>query len=213
MKIHAYQVPPEDQESPLFFDESAFDGIEIYGNRHLIERTSDTFRNIPGMLDDITEEVFYLTHGQKPFTDFATILEAFTGRDNYTRQERKKWFDVVKRWTETDDDTRVFCDVLQLLHGREYTRDIICGSCQGEWQYIIYPAENGEEWLNTFEVEYFNTGTEWTIKEEDGNEFNIYCIADPRAEIDDVTGTDPADVVLYEFDGWERTPKYKVVES
>ena len=212
MKIHAYQVPPEQQESPLIIFDEFPDNVEIYGNRNYREHTSDTFRNLPGMLDDIADELYDLENGLKNYTDFSTILEAYTGRDNYTRQERKKWIDVIKRWTETDEETSVFCDVLQLLHGREYASATICGSCQRDWQYIIYPAENGAEWLRAFECEYFNTGTEWTIKEEDGDEYTVYCTTyDPRAEIANITGADPDDVILYEFDGWERTPKYKEV--
>ena len=210
MKIHAYQCPPEYQESPLFTDESFFDGVEVFGNKQFNDHTSDLFRNIPGMLDDIAEELHDLENGIKQYTDFSTILEAFTGRDNYTRQERKKWIDVVKRWTETDDETRVFCDVLQLLTGIDHKWATLRGCSQSDWQHIIYPAKLGADWLRSFEIEYFNTGTEWEIEEEQG--LFIYCTnIDPRAEIADVMGTDPDDVILYEFDGWKRTPKYKEV--
>lgn len=213
MKIHAYQHPPEYQESPLFFDECAFDGVELYGNRHLIERTSDLFRNIPAIIDDIDIELQQLQRGENPFEDFALILEAYTGRDNYTRRERKKWVEIVKRWTETDEETGVFLDVLKLINGKEYASATLRGSCQGDWQYIIYPAEYGEDFLRHFEIEYFNLGTEWTVKEEDGDEWSIYCLENPRAEIADATGADPDDVILYEFDGWERAPKYKEVRA
>lgn len=215
MKIHAYQRPPEYQESPLFWDESSFEGVELYGNTRLNERTSDQFRNLPGMLDDIAEETFYLMQGQKHFTDFATILEAYTGRDTYTRQERKEWIQILKRWTETDEETTIFLDVLRLLNGKQYAHSTLWGSCQGDWQNIIYPAEYGEKWLQAFETEYFNLGTEWSIHETDDPDdpgFVVYCTTDdPRAEIVDVVGVDPNDVILYAFDGWTRTPKYKVV--
>lgn len=214
MKIKAYQRPPEYQESPLFWDDSAFEGVELYGNRDYIERTSDQFRNLPGMLDEIAEEVFYLMQGQKQYTDFATILEAYTGRDTYTRAERKEWIRILKRWTETDEETGVFLDVLRLLNGKEYASATLRGVCQSDWQYIIYPAEYGAEWLRSFEVEYFNLGTEWTVQEDDENEFSIYCTTyDPRAEIADATGATPGDVILFEFDGWTKTPKYREVQS
>lgn len=214
MKIHAYQRPPEYQESPLFWDDSSFEGLELYGNRQYIERTSDQFRNIPGMLDDISEELDDLQRGQKHYTDFSTILEAYTGRDNYTRSDRKKWVEIVKRWTETDEETRVFLDVLQLLNGKKYAFSILRGCCQSDWQYIIYPAEYGKEWLNAFETEYFNLGTEWIVKEDDDSKFSIYCTTDnPRAEIADATGADPGNVVLFEFDGWDRTPRYREVKQ
>lgn len=217
MKIRAYQIPPEHQESPPSYDESAFDGVVLYGNRHFIERTSDQYRNIPGMLDDIAEELHHLQNGERYYTAFSLILDNFTGRASYTRAERKQWIDIIRRWEETDEETDVFLDVLQLLTGKEYAHSTLWGSCQGDWQNIIYPAEYGAEWLRAFEVEYFNTGTEWAIHETDDPDdpgYSIYCTTyDPRAEIASITGADPADVVLYEFDGWERTPKYKEVRG
>jgi hypothetical protein len=213
MKIHAYQRPPEYQESPLFFDESAFDEIELFGNRQFIERTSDTWRNLPAMLDDIADEWDDLQRGKKHYTDFATTLEAYTGRDNYTRSERKKWVEILRRWTETDEEETVFFDALQLVRNKEYTRATLRGSCQGDWQHIIYPAEYGADFPKFFEIEYFNLGTEWQVKEDDGDEWSIYCLEDPLREIADATGTDPDNIILHTFDGWERTPKYRVVES
>lgn len=214
MKIHAYQIPPEHQESPLFWDESAFEGIELYGNRHYTERTSDLFRNIPAIIDALDYELQQLQLGEKPHEDFALILEAYTGRDDYTRSERKKWIDIIRRWTTTNEEAGVFLDVLELIRKKEYARATLRGCCQGDWQNIIYPAEYGAEWLRAFEIEYFNLGTEWTIHENDENEFSMYCTTDdPRAEIAEAVNSDPKDIILYEFDGWERTPKYKEVQA
>lgn len=217
MKIKAYQRPPEYQVSPLIQFDETDENVSTYGNPHYNERKSDLFSNLPGILGDLAEELFYLMQGQKQYTDFSTILEAVTGRDDYTRPERKKWVDVLKRWTETDEETGVFLDALRLITGKEYAHATLRGSCQGDWQNIIYPAEYGAEWLRAFETEYFNTGTEWTIHETDDPDdpgYSIYCTTyDPRAEIADVTGADPGDVILYEFDGWERTPKYKEVRG
>ena len=212
MKIHAYQRPPEWQESPLFSDESAFDEIQLFGNRGFQERTTDQYNNIPGMLDDIADELHNLQNGLKHNTDFSTILEAYTGRNSYTRAERKQWIEILRRWTETDEETRVFIDVLTLLNGKQYNFSTLRGCCQSDWQNIIYPADFGAEWLQSFEAQYFNTGTEWEITEEDGNEFYFYCTTnDPRKEISDAMNADPGDIILYEFDGWECTPKYKEV--
>lgn len=212
MKIHAYQRPPEWQESPLFSDESAFDEIQLFGNRNFQERTTDQYKNIPAMLDDIADELHDLQNGLKHYTDFSTILEAYTGRDGYTRTERKQWIEILRRWTETDEETRVFIDVLTLLNGKQYNFSTLRGCCQSDWQYIIYPADFGAEWLRSFEVQYFDTGTEWEIHEDDETTYFVYCTTyDPRKEISDAMGADPGDVILYAFDGWERTPKYKEV--
>ena len=217
MKIHAKQTPPEWQESPLFYAGCFPEEVEVFGNNSFNRHTSDTFDNLPRILDDIAEEYDYLQRGLKQFTDFQTILEAFTGRDNYTRAQRKQWADILKRWTETDDENGVFCDSLRLITGKEYKTAIIRGSVQSEWQYIIYPAEYSREWLDGFEREYFNTGTEWEVSEDPDDRddtFIIYCVTDdPRAEIAKTCNTTPDNVILFEFDGWNRAPKYKEVKQ
>ena len=81
------------------------------------------------------------------------------------------------------------------------------------------------ESLEAFEIEYFNTGTEWII--DDGefdpendsplniNGCSVYCTSGSeegiRKEIADAEGFDPADVVLYAFEGWSRTAQYEEV--
>lgn len=210
MKIKAYQRPPEYQISPLIQFDEIDENVSIYGNPRYNERKSNLFRNLPGILDEIAEELQYLKQGYKPYSDFADVLEAHTGRDNYTRAERKKWADIIRRWEETDEETGVLLDALRLITGIEYAHSTLWGCCQGDWQYIIYPAEYGEKWREAFEIEYFNLGSEWTIQEGEGDEYSIYCTTtDHRAEISHIVGCDPADVEIYLFDGWERTPKYK----
>lgn len=215
MKITAYQIPPEYQVSPLIQFDEIPEGVELLGNRNYTERTSDLFRNLPRIIEDIADELEYLREGRKPHEDFALILEAYTGRADYTRAERKQWIDVVKRWEETDEETGVFLDALRLITRKEYKSAVLRGSCQGDWQRIIYPAEYSAEWLRAFEVEYFDLGTEWKVQEGDDDPgFTMYCTTDdPRAEIAETVNATPGDVILYEFDGWIRTPKYKAVEA
>lgn len=213
MKIKAYQIPPEHQVSPLIQFDEIPENVSIYGNPRYNERKTDLFSNLPGILDDLAEELFYLMQGQKQYTDFSTILEAITGRDDYTRPERKKWVELLRRWTETDEETGVFLDALHLITKKEYAHTTLWGSCQGDWQNIIYPIEYGADFPRFFQIEYFNLGTEWQVKEDDGEEWSIYCLEDPRAEIADATGADPGDIILHVFDGWKQTPRYKVVEA
>lgn len=214
MKITAFQVAPEWQNAPLTSKEDYPENVILYGNNRLNEHNTDQFNNLPAMLDDIAEELTNLRNGKKPYTDFDTILEAFTGK-NYTRSERLQWAKIVERWTETDEETEIYTDVLTLLTGTKYDSATLRGSCQGDWQYIIYPAEYGREWLNAFETEYFNLGTEWKIREGDDTfEYYVYCVSDdPRAEIANYCNADTTDIILYEFAGWERTPKYTEVQQ
>jgi hypothetical protein len=215
MKIYAKQTPPEYTDSPLNRHDDIEENIFIFGNDRFMSHTSEFFDSIPRMLETIADELEYLQRGKSSYNSFIEILNDYApprGRDEYTRSERKReWIDIIKRWTETDEENTVFCDVLELVTRQAFNCSTIRGSVQGEWQYIIYPREYSREWLRAFEAEYFNTGTEWSIKEGDGgDEYFVYCTTyDPRAEIAQITNTTPENVILYEFDGWEKTPKYK----
>lgn len=83
-----------------------------------------------------------------------------------------------------------------------------------------------EEWsreaLEVFETEYFNTGSEWIIHDEDGEPespeevtgYSVYCVGwndeQIKRELADAAGeSDPAAVVLFKFTGWSRCPEYE----
>lgn len=69
--------------------------------------------------------------------------------------------------------------------------------------------------MEYFEAEYFNTGEEWRVIDEAGEECYYYThewndIYKTR-ELAENIGCSVQDLTLYAFDGWERTPKYKEV--
>lgn len=216
-KIIATQTPPEWQESPLFFDESAFYNVFLYGNRNYQRRAHGIFEDIDGRIQDIAEEWDSLQAGESAYKSFADILHDLAPKTDgsaYARAERLEWAHVAKEWFTTDKEEKCILDALRLMTGAEYKKSTLCGSHQGDWLHIIYPAEYSAEWLRTFEVEYFDTGTEWSIDEGDGNIYTVYCTTyDPRAEIAETVGTAPENIKLFEFDGWTRTPKYKEVRA
>lgn len=222
-KIIAKQVPPEYQESPLYIcGEEAFEGLEVYGNRYLNRHTSDLFDSLLIILDDLAEDWQYLQDGKPEYTSWGNMrdaLERFAPREDgrrYTRAERLQWVDLLHRWRHTDEEATIFCEVLELITGTARKFAMLRGCCQDDWQYIIYPAKWTHETLNAFEVEYFNLGTEWEIQEgeDEDNTYYLYCTSyDPRAEIAEIVGTEPENIILYEFDGWEHTPKYKEVQA
>ena len=69
-------------------------------------------------------------------------------------------------------------------------------------------------WHEYFEIEYFNTGKEWRLEDEEGDDFgNVYTHEwkddERKREIAENIGVDPGEVTLYLFDGWTKTAKYK----
>ena len=51
MKIKAYQIAPEYQESPLYLFDEVLEGLEIFGNKDYKRHTSETFDEVLECLD------------------------------------------------------------------------------------------------------------------------------------------------------------------
>jgi hypothetical protein len=223
MKIYAKQVPPEYQESPLFYgDEFWPENVFVFGNRDFNQH-ADTLNELKTALENIAEVFDDMQQGQGWTNDLAYAIRCELPeeyRREYSRPERLKMVELSNEYcfAKSYEENDVLCKVLELITGKTWDNGTIRGCCQGDWQEIIFPAEYGRDWLDNFETEYFNTGAEWRINENDPNsEGNYYMYThawrddDIRAEIADAAGVDPADVILYTFDGWQKTPVYAEV--
>lgn len=216
MKIYAKQVPPEYQESPLFMEEWP-ENVFVFGNKWLTDHA--------GRLEDIKQALEDISDVCNGYGYTNNLLDVIPGRDDgreYTRAERLQLVRLAKNFTEysnnSDDENEILCDVLELITGQKYEYATIRGCSQGDWQEIIYPAEYGDAWLYNFETEYFNTGAEWRISENDPESDDSYYFYthewrddDIKEEIAIAAGVDPCDVILYTFTGWSRTPEYMEV--
>lgn len=224
MKIYAYQVAPEYQKSPLYTEDIP-ENVYIFGNKRFTGRGADDIKNIINSMYDAADELKALMRARSYYNSFieiiADMLPAPTHKNEYTRAERLQWRALLLHFdagavTENDAITKA----LELITGREYAAAQICGCCQGDWNNIIYPSEYGPEWLKDFEIEYFNMGDEWRIHEDSPDSNYMYYFYThawnedgQRAEIAIAAGVDPADVVLYVFDGYERNAIYKEVRA
>ena len=197
MKIKAYQVAPEYQESPLYLFDEVPEGMEIYGNRDYIRRTSATF-------DEVLECLEY--------GDFSEFDSKLTGCD------AARINDLCDEYgTRKANDQRIIAEALSIVTGQKWEYKQISGCCQSDWNYIYYrPDEWTEKALEYFEIEYFNTGDEWHIEDEEGDDLgSVYTHEwnddEQKREIAESIGVDPGEVTLYLFDGWTKTAKYKEV--
>lgn len=220
-KIIAKQVPPEYQESPLFHCDWP-ENVFVFGNRHYNQH-AERLEELRAALEEIAEEWENINnHGRGYYNSWIDALNnLFPARDDgreYTRAERLELARLAREYCEcsSNDENAYLCVVLEFITGREWNAATIRGRCQGDWQEIIYPAEYGRDWLEAFETEYFNTGTEWII-DPDGDAYSIYCTGWNndliRAEIAAAAGCDPGDIVLYTFTGWSRTGEYEEVSA
>ena len=224
MKIYAKQVTPEYQESPLFMEEWP-ENVYVFGNRHYKDHGGDYIENIKNYMYDAADELKRVLRGE--FSgDYSLIeilndfLEPENGRE-YSRADRLKWRALLLNFDSgaiSDDDAII--TALELITGDKYENATIRGCCQGDWNNIIYPAEYGREWLENFEIEYFNTGDEWQISEGSPDADDCYYFYShawnddgKRAEIADAAGVDPVDVVLYVFTGYSKIAEYRTVTA
>ena len=229
MKIYAKQVPPEYQESPLFqFDWP--ENVHVYGNRYYNEH---------GKYSELCKEIEYMSEWLQDARDGCAYASNHSfkwalywhvqpdAKREYNRAERLRWLDIIERYEMGSDfsdyETRAVCDALELVTGIKYEADTISGCCQGDWQEIIYPAEYGRDWLKYFEAEYFNTGSEWIVHDEntdptgpeDINGFSVYChgwkTEDIKLEIAEAYGAPDAEVILYQHTGYTKTSNWEAV--
>lgn len=228
MKIYAKQVPPEYQESPLFLgDEFWPENTFVFGNRDYNPH-ADTLNELRTALENIIEVFDDMQQGQGWTNDLSYAIKYELPeeyRREYSRHERLKMVKLANEYcfAKSYEENDILCEVLELITGKAWDNSTIRGCCQGEWQKIIFPAEYGREWLNDFEAEYFNTGTEWIVHDEntipetpdDINGFSCYCRrwreSDIKKEIADAYGAPGAEVVLYQFVKWQRYATYTEV--
>jgi hypothetical protein len=226
-RIYARQVPPEYQESPLQWCDEWPENVYIFGNRHYKERT-EGLQEIRDALQDLDTAADKLSAGAGWYDNWQEALQDLLppeGRETaYSRAERLELLQLARDYINTiswcDEEINIILRVLEIVRGEEYETSCIRGCCQGDWQNIIYPASYGNTFRDAFETEYFNTGTEWIIHDEDTepeepddvNGYSIYCYTyDPRTEIAAEFGADPESVILYEFDGYSRRANWRAV--
>ena len=223
MRIYAKQVPPEHQESP--FDYNEYTDIILTGNRNYRGQAPEWFDNLESRLEDAADEWNALQVGHGWYNNWGDVLAdllAPVDREAYTRAERLEWAAIVNRWPATHnglEELRVILDALRLITGKKWEWRTLRGVCQGDWIDCYYPADSwSDAALDALEVEYFNTGSEWCIKEsEDDPGYYQYCTGWNndliRAEIAETAGTSPENVILYVFTGWSRSASYEEVDA
>ena len=220
-KVYARQVPWEWQESPWDDEQLKIDKAALYGNRSYGRYVFDEFEQVVKALeemdwDDVGDDRPYSTE-QEMLLDYVPPV----GRDSYTDEEIETWKFASQMYNPNygrNEQWRI-CMGLTLMLGKEYDYKTLRGSCQSDWIYFIYPTDlYNEEAVRCLETEFFNTGEEWMIPDEETvpdcseavNGYTMYVYDDARKEIAAEAGVAPEDVVLWKYDGMRSIPKYKI---
>lgn len=225
-KIYACQIAPEYQESPLNFGDGFWpDDIILTGNRHYTERTTGAYDTIIDNIDSAAgdlADIGYRANWYKNVTEYFNDVFPPYHKAEYNTKDIAHWKRIAAEYQtcRREDESTLICQALCLMTGRAYEFNTIRGCCQGDWQEMYSPVQFGPDFVRNFEIEYFNTGTEWIVHDEENapenpediSGYNMYCCTyNPAEEIAREGGVDVADVVLYEFDGYTRAAKYKEV--
>lgn len=151
--------------------------------------------------------------------------------------ENPLWKRILEDWPNADynEERTLICLALEAMTGMEYDWFNIHGCCQGEWQVIYIPTKFKED-REMIEAEYFNTGEEYSIFEEpvyleddeekspeeileiaeneDSLAYSLYCYGWSKEmilnQISKSIGCAEKDILLFEFDGYKKTPLYKL---
>jgi hypothetical protein len=222
-KVYARQISPEFQESPLQWTDIYPDGVILDGNKRNTVHTIPAYDHIKSGFEDMTEYAEYCGKNgtYQTITDCISDYLPCEYKKKYSTNDIHEWKTLIKEYDDNAELTdNIICTALKLMTGKEYESACIRGCSQGDWQDMYYPIEYGKEFVQSFETEYFNTGSEWIIhdeeikpeKPEDITGGAMYCYSyDPQKEIAEAEGVKPEDVVLYEFDHYRQVPVYKEV--
>ena len=232
MTIYAKQVSPEYQESPFFMwgAADAYPGVIFKGNRNFNSHTTPEYDAIRDGLDDLTNCID--TDGKFIYGIwYDNITEAVNStmpapqhKAKYSTRDIKAWRDIAAEWYISTDENGLLCRALQLVTGKEYEYITIRGCSQGDWQEILFPVtEYDRDALSILEADYFNTGTEWIIHDENNDPegpeeisgYSVYCygwnVDQIRQEIAEAAGAAADAVTMYEYAGSYTLPKYNKV--
>ena len=202
-KIYARQVPPEQADTRDYMDFIEEYGLIIYGNRFFKEMNTCLIDDAKSFYDD--PDVTKVIYCEKGYVLSEHQLEGLA--------------DSVSNHCFNDFLT----DYLSAFYQTEYERRKIVGCTQGEWNYAYVPKNQSPEFMSYVEAVYFNSGVEMECCISDEELDSPEGMTDTFYEYFDLCDEEtlkkrikmlfdcPSDteVVLWMFDGWIRTPKYK----
>lgn len=223
--IYCKQILPEYQESPIFSADLFPENIVVTGNRDYNSHTTPEYDRVLDTLESYQDALENpVEYGYSNATEAAVgLLQPVKGKFSTRNIHALKGYFSGYGNGSSRVDNDIIARVLSLVTGQPWEWSIIRGCCQGDWQEVFYPVnEWGREALAAFEVEYFNTGSEWIVHEgefdpeqhgpEDIEGYSIYCTSyKVQEEIAAYEGVKPEEVKLFEFSGFSRVPVYKAV--
>ena len=225
MTVYARQIKPEYQESPLYVFVEYPEKLIVYGNKQLKGCTIPAFDSFMHDWDNAAWHVSKVMEGDKTYFDTVTeVIEYYfppIHKDGYSSRDVYRWKQVLQDMESDCNDSYAICKALDLMTGDPYNCTEIHGSCQGDWQDVYYPVKlYNKKFIQNFEIEYFNLGSEWMIHDEDTevteaadvSGYSMYCYSwdddGIKQEIADSVGCKPEEVKLFKYMGESHYSTY-----
>jgi hypothetical protein len=236
MKYKALQIAPEHQDSgwDWFTDDDGrlWSVVAWERGKYYLDSATPLFKRAFEIVENY-DRGYYESHMNEWLNDVIEAIYNGEGKNACALcgLEQPKWQDArqaAKRairdyCNESDkrhrvDIVEIATEIMSAVTGIKFHIRGIRGCCQGDYAQLIIPeAEAAENHIEEIEARYFNIGEEWKIEGDDGDEFYItaytYGYKDENKlkqirEQCDIADDD--EIELWEFDGWEKTPKYKL---
>ena len=225
-KIYAKTLNPESFDYQLYdWILKDDDKFIIDGGRDLTSINEEVLKPILNLYNDYYSWDFerwvrdYYDNSIKKY--FVDLLPKKTNGKKYSNKE----IHDIKVALDSDDREKIIIACLSIIKCTPYKVFGLRGYCQGDYVTLYAPACTEQNTIDYIEAIYFGTGTEIEINEEcdDVKDANDICgytfytsswsIEMIKQEIREQVGaSDDAEVVLYQFDGYYHTPKYKLAE-
>ena len=159
----------------------------------------------------------------------------------YTKEEIQEWRKVIERygnagdmgsyWSSSNATHAVLTQVMELQTGEKFVKVSLKGSSQGEDVTAVIPDEMyTDEFKENIEAKYWNEGVEYLVYEDrsgkphnleelqehdifENNSLSYYVPSYKSAEkLANVLGARNGELTVYDFEGYEKTPKYEKVQ-
>lgn len=236
MKYKALQVAPEYQDSgwDWFTDDDGrlWDVVDDDKERYCLTKYATLhFKYAFNIINDY-DRSYYESHMNEWLNDIIKPFYDIDGKNVCTLcgLTQPKWEDARQRAKRAirdychDCDIRrgdmieAVADILSAVTGINFIVREIRGCCQGDYAQLIIPKEEAtDDCVEEIEARYFNEGKEWSIESEDDTDFfsNAFTYGYKDEDIlkqirEQCDIADDDEIELWEFDDWEKTPKYKL---
>lgn len=234
-KYYCKQVNPEFADSYLFYQfknkktghyELAFnddyyaDDVIITGNKDYMDYWPEKLENLQKNIEWFNSDLVGYYGEQGNLTELANYYFKKHNGKRWSKKELAQWrkiSDLTENYSSSNEE-EAFLMALKLITGKTWNSFTIRGYSQRDYQYGYASEDISEQALSYIEMCYFNTGEEFMVYDSkeafDNEEADTSIYVDGYKVKENLAlelGCDVNELEVYEFDGYIKAPKYKLI--